>query len=463
LTVGLTAFAAEPLEVTMATIKKRGKKYVVIYSFLNEFGEKKHKWESVATFQDAKALKTKIESEKVENSFVSPSTKTVRVFLDEWVKIYSKSNWAFKTYMGNMSLLKNHILPNIGDLEMQKVTPLVIEQLYDKLRVKKVGDSRSYSTAKADLPCLSSTTIRLIHTLLKKAFAKAVEWKLVNANPVICEAPKKLKTGKTIWDAETALQALEEIQHEQLHLAVHLAFICTLRIGEILGLTWDCVDLEAGTIRINKTIQRVERRALDLLPPENLIMVFPPSKTDAKSVIILKSPKTETSKRKNFITKPLIAELRRRREQIVKDKAYLGDVYTDYNLVFSGDSGYPVEPARCEKWIKKWLASTPNPYPNIIFHELRHSSTTYKLAVSGGDLKSVQGDTGHASSKMVADTYSHIQDTSRARLMNSVETQFYTSATESGQNTITGILDLVKNDVSLQSALLNALGAKLAI
>ena len=65
------------------------------------------------------------------------------------------------------------------------------------------------------------------------------------------------------------------MDHELLHLVIHLAFLTSARVGEICGLTWDCVDFEAKTILINKTLQRAEKKAIDTLSSDGIIKVFP--------------------------------------------------------------------------------------------------------------------------------------------------------------------------------------------
>ena len=66
-----------------------------------------------------------------------------------------------------------------------------------------------------------------------------------------------------------------------------------------------------------------------------------------------------------------------------------------------------------------------NGLPKVVFHSLRHSSITYKLKLNGGDMKSVQGDSGHAQVKMVADVYSHIIDDDRRVNAERLEAVFY--------------------------------------
>jgi len=140
---------------------------------------------------------------------------------------------------------------------------------------------------------------------------------------------------------------------------------------------------------------------------------------------VLKQTKTKFSKRGITVSRQLIAELKQRYEKALLESEYSGSDYNDYGLVFSFQDGGPVEPHRCEKWFKTWQHESGLDLPEIVFHGLRHASTTYKLEISEGDVKSVQQHTGHASGKMVFDKYGHFMDKSEQRLADRVERDFY--------------------------------------
>jgi len=109
----------------------------------------------------------------------------------------------------------------------------------------------------------------------------------------------------------------------------------------------------------------------------------------------------------------------------------MGADFSDNDLVFSLDDGTPVEPHLLEKWFKQWQERTTLSLPvRIDFHSMRHSSTTYKLRISNGDIKSVQGDTGHRSAEMVVNTYAHMQDANRHFMMKTLENSFYTQRSQ---------------------------------
>ena len=117
-------------------------------------------------------------------------------------------------------------------------------------------------------------------------------------------------------------------------------------------------------------------------------------------------------------------------------------------------NGLAVEPVLIRKKFLKWQDAHPE-FPRIVFHGLRHSSATYQLMISGGDVKAVQGTTGHATADMLVNAYAHIQQSSRVELGKKYEEGFYAkpgtpspqAINAEGEPTIsmTALLELLKN------------------
>ena len=82
--------------------------------------------------------------------------------------------------------------------------------------------------------------------------------------------------------------------------------------------------------------------------------------------------------------------------------------YQDYNLVMATTFGLPIEDSYLRDQMQKVIDEQG--LPDVVFHSLRHTSVTYKLKLSGGDIKVVQGDSGHAQADMVTEVYGHIID-----------------------------------------------------
>ena len=104
-------------------------------------------------------------------------------------------------------------------------------------------------------------------------------------------------------------------------------------------------------------------------------------------------------------------------------KEFLGSAYNDYNLVIALENGNPVE-SRIVRDRFTTLCEEHN-FEVVVFHSLRHLSTKYKLKMTHGDIKSVQGDTGHAEAEMVTDVYSEIVDEDRRLNAKKLDEEFY--------------------------------------
>ena len=124
--------------------------------------------------------------------------------------------------------------------------------------------------------------------------------------------PKIKRKPREIWDAATIRKALDECKDGRLYVAINLSFACSLRIGEIVGLTWDNIHISDADIAsdnaylcVEKELVRVREDSLAVLGEEEIIKKFPRTMylEDASTVIVLKTPKTESSVRKVWIPK----------------------------------------------------------------------------------------------------------------------------------------------------------------
>ena len=209
-----------------------------------------------------------------------------------------------------------------------------------------------------------------------------------------------------------------------------------------------------GAISISKTMQRANKDALEKLDPNQVYHTFPDRRAGSKSSLILKKPKTKKSNRILYMTKPLKAELLAWLEKLKQDEQNAPEKYSNCGQLFRLSDGLPIAPELLTKWYRLWRAEHPE-FEQIVFHGLRHSSATYQLMISGGDVKAVQGTTGHATADMLVNTYAHIQQSSRVELGRKFEEGFYAkqespspqAVPAAGETTIsmTALLELLKN------------------
>ena len=440
----------------MASIVKRSSKYYVVYQYKNERGEHKQKWESYPTQAEANARKKEIEYKVNVGTFIIPQCNTLADLLKEYVALYGKNNWAMSTYASNEGLINNYILPYLGDMKVKDITSRVLEKYYQQLvDMKPVPNPL---TGKSSRETVGTGTVRCVHKLLRCCFGQAVRWEIIEKNPAInAMVPKHKKQEREIWTAETLLQATELCKDKRLKLSINLAFACSLRMGELLGLTWDCVDISEEAIRtgyasisVNKELQRVKKSAMNDLENKDVLRVFPSKSSRTTTVMVLKTPKTEGSVRKVFLPKTVAEMLIEWKKEQDYSKEVLGSEYQDYNLVIAGPLGSPVEGSLIEAGFIKLI--NENNLPKVVFHSLRHSSITYKLKLNGGDIKAVQGDSGHSQTSMVTEVYSHILDDDRRKNAELFERNFYggkdatgTNSSDSGSSDMASLMRLLKN------------------
>ena len=417
----------------MASIMKRGNTYSVRYNYKDHAGKPCKGWETFKTKAEAQERKITVEKELLDGTFLVPDTMTVEEMLYKWIPIQSsKHKWSPKTYTQSVAMVQNLIVPYIGKRKVQDLRTYDIEQFYATLSQTPCGQyvhgEKQELTENQKKRLLSSTSIHEVHTLLKTAFSYAVDWDLIHKSPTPREAPKINTEERTIWDERTMLAALQTIENPALHLAVHLSMILSLREGEILGLQPGDLDFDAadgrGTITVNKAMQRADKVALSKIDPSQIYHIFPDQREGSSSALVLKKPKTKKSSRTLYLTRPLKEELLAWLEKLRQDELAMDGRYRNCGQLFRLPNGMPVAPEALSKWYRAWRAEHPE-FEKIVFHGLRHSSATYQLIESGGNIKAVQGNTGHATTGILMDTYAHTQDKPRLELAEKLEADFY--------------------------------------
>ncbi|MFR6229168.1 MAG: tyrosine-type recombinase/integrase [Enterocloster sp.] len=415
----------------MASIQKRGKKYAVVYSYEDSDGTKRQKWESYSTKKEATKRKAAVEHEINNGTFIPPSSITVKMFLVDFVELYGTKRWGLSAYTANTGLIENYINPLIGDQIVQDMNRRTVDRFIQQLQ-KTPPVETPYRHARTEF--VTACTIEKIMKLMRCAFHQAVRWDMIGKNPFDdAILPKREKNVRAIWTSDIIRQALDNCSDGKLYVAINLAFACSMRLGEITGLQWDCVHIsdqdiasDNAYVYIDKELARVDQKAIDAVGQKDIIFVFPRLMGGKSSTrLVLKKPKTESSVRKVWIPKTLAFILRDWKEKQDTLKEFMGVDYIDYNLVLAQETGRPCEDRIIGNQFER-LKKSAN-LPNVVFHSLRHSSTTYKLKLNKGDLKATQGDTGHAQIDMITDIYAHILDEDRKINAQKFEMAFYSN------------------------------------
>lgn len=264
----------------MASITKRNSKYAVVYYYVDEKGEKRQRWGTFDTHKEDLRRKNEVDYQLDIGTYLSPTSQTVSEFLEDFVSLYGEGRWALNTYDSNTGLVRNYINPHIGTMKIQDITPMFIDQFYKTLQKTKPVSTKM---RKAKGKYVSIRIVEKVHKLLKCAFKQAVRWELIQRNPfdlAIVQRPKY--QPRDMWGADTIRKALDECRDSKLYIAMNLAFACSMREGEICGLTWDNVHItdddigaDNAYVHVDKELQRCSQYVIEKLEKKDVIFVFP--------------------------------------------------------------------------------------------------------------------------------------------------------------------------------------------
>jgi integrase len=291
--------------------------------------------------------------------------------VSDWLRVWKEG------YLGNIkpltlqlynSYITNHINPYLGFISLQKLNPHNVQLFYNHLL-------RSDKSAK---------TIKNIHGVLHNALEQAVKLGYIKNNPSqACTLPRWEKKEMQILPEDRLSEFLQEIKGHKYEYVYFLALFTGMRQSELLGLTWNEVDFERGSIRVNKQLRKL------------------------KGEYFLDTPKHD----KTRIIRPanvVMERLQLRKIQQTEDQIKVGTLWSNpWNLVFTNELGNFIAHRtlfNCYKaFVKRMNIS------HLRFHDLRHTYAVMSIQ-SGDDIKTIQMNLGHHSAAFTMDVYAHCTD-----------------------------------------------------
>ena len=480
----------------MATYKVRGNAHNVIYPYKTPDGAKKQQWETYETELEAvqrkayidylqksrnadeiyrvameykekrAAEQAAIEAAKAPLDIPEPvilsgednTDKTYGEFVEKWLPIHArKKRFSPDSYDSYRSNLDNHILPYFGKRIMSTITSEDIDNFLDYLSQKPCKGTKSYGKNPTEIPTLSSGSVKKCYTILTSGFPSAKKWKYITEIPDTSAPAEKNKKRKA-WAPEKVYSVMESIDDKLLHLAVHLSFVCSLRAGETAGIEANTIDFHDRSLWIKHQIQRVSDKALSVIPSNEIIFVFPKQKSDAKSSLILKGPKTEGSYRKYYLTTPLLKEIKERLEQIGQNKEFFGEEYHDYGLLICQPDGRPFDPKSFDKKFKEYQnAAHIENGDQIEFQGLRKSGQMHKVRITKNNYQLVAESAGQPPEVLMSN-YNEALDSEKRTLSLMVETSFYPQTQKPQVSSeVATVLETIQNNPELTQQILQAL------
>ena len=306
-------------------------------------------------------------------TYIAPCKMTVGEWMDAWSKQYL-GGVKESTVAAYNATIRTHIKPGIGAVRIDALDTNLVQNFYNRLREPT-----------KDRDAVSPKTVKNVHGILQKALQQAVANGYIRFNPTnACVLPRiEKKELQPLDEAETKL-FLDAVKGHPLELLYTVTLFTGMREGEALGLTWDRVDFMRGTILISRQLQKEKK---------------------AGGQFRLVSLKNDKPRR--IMPAPWVMQLLRDRKlQQYEHKEKAGAAWSNpMNLVFTNELGGHLIPQTVVRHFKEIVSSIGR--PDARFHDLRHSYAVASLR-SGDDIKTVQGNLGHATAAFTLDVYGHV-------------------------------------------------------
>ena len=374
-------------------VKKKDNYYISLESYEN--GDRVTKSISVrkelglsrpAKSSEAKALRDKIMTDYRQGTYIAPTHKLLKDYLDEWLEGY-KYSLKPTTHESYASFVRHHISPELGSITVPNLRPSHLRKLYAKKLVSGRADGKEGG--------LSPRSVKYIHTIMLLALGHAVQDEIVSRNVAeLVDPPRQEKPQIKYWEWEQAKRFLAATEKDRYHLFYLVALSTGTARGEILGLRWSDINWEKNTLSVRQTIVN----------------------TNA-GPIIQASAKTENRERTLDVTGGLLAKLKEHRKK--QSEEYLALTIDDDgkkkgNLIFTASTGKHVMPRTIDRCLIRAIAKynqrqkdIENHLPELTIHCLRHTYATHLLE-EGVHPKIVSERLGHSSIRITLDTYSHV-------------------------------------------------------
>lgn len=329
-------------------------------------GKRRYAFATEKTRKAALQTEARLKAEIYSGDYVAPAKQTVGDWLHRWLREHAVHTHGVKQLERARGIVAHHLVPKIGQVKLDRLTPSMVQAAV---------------TAWAEAG-YAPRTIRQHIAVLRAAMGTAVTQGVLRRNPTVGLTLPKIEKGEIralTYEEQRAI--LDALQGTPAYLPVLVGLTTGLRRGEILGLRWKDVDLDAGMLTIRQTVVET-----------------------AQGVTVKASPKTSSSRRTILIPRLVSDALKDHRLKQKEQRLLLGPRWQDNDLVFRGPDSGPMRPNYLGL---RWRRTVQKLGIDARFHDLRHTHASVLLS-QGASLKMVQHRLGHANAALTQGVYSHL-------------------------------------------------------
>lgn len=364
------------------SVYKRGNTYAGLLPYLDPAsGTTKRMYFSGKTPDEVIKKMDTAKAERLAGTLTSESKILFKDWLKTWLEDYQEGHIKPSTYSLYEYLARVHIIPALGDLTLSKIQTSRLQKLYKTKRESGRVDGGGG---------LSTQTIHHMNKVIRGALAQAVAEGKISRNPAEnVKLPRMERKPIQPLTKEQVTIFLDGIKDDWLYPVYLMTLGTGLRRGEILGLRWKDINLEAETVTVKRELLFINGKQL---------MQDGTKTAGSKSTVTMPDMVADTMKKhKTHQSEAMLA---------------LGHKLKEKDLVFTWASGDPISPNYVYHHFKELL--TNHNLPNIRFHDLRHTFATLLLE-EGIHPKIVADMLRHGSVRTTLDTYSHVSADMQAR------------------------------------------------
>ena len=324
------------------------------------------------TQKEVRQKLTAITAEIDNGSYQEPCKMTVNEWLDIWLADYQIGVKDSTAYLYERQS-KLYLRPALGNIPLETLKAHTVQRLYNSLSQEHDGQ-----------PALSAKTIKNIHGVLHKALQQAVLLNYIRYNPTTaCVLPKIVKKEiHPLTDRQTA-QLLNLLKGSKYEIPLTVDLFTGLREGELLGLGWEHIDFQAGTLTVKRQLRREQKKGGEYY--------FSPPKNNKSRCLTLAPSVIQ------------LFRLQKLEQNSMRMEA--GDAWEEHGLIFTNQTGGYLSYRTVYDCFKRIVRNIGAPATR--FHDLRHTFAVASIK-SGDDIKTVQENLGHATAAFTLDVYGHV-------------------------------------------------------